>query len=57
MFAAALCAGVAMVGGSVHGMMGVDAELKRSAAVAAELERPALVSNHWDCPNPDEQRV
>jgi len=35
-FAAALCAGVAMVGASVHGMFGVDAELQRSALAAAQ---------------------
>jgi hypothetical protein len=56
-FAATLCAGVAMVGASVHGMLGVDAELKRSAAAAAERERPALVAHQWDCPGADEQRV
>ena len=33
-FAAALCAGVAMVGASVHGLLGVDAELQRSALAA-----------------------
>jgi hypothetical protein len=33
-FAAALCAGVAMVGASVHGLLGVDAELERSALAA-----------------------
>jgi hypothetical protein len=36
-FAAALCTGVAMVGGSVHGLVGVDAELQRST-VAAQYE-------------------
>jgi hypothetical protein len=33
-FAAALCTGVAMVGVAVHGMLGVDAELQRSALAA-----------------------
>jgi hypothetical protein len=33
-FAAMLCAGVAMVGASVHGLLGVDAELQRSAFAA-----------------------
>jgi hypothetical protein len=33
-FVAALCAGVAMVGASVHGLLGVDAELQRSALAA-----------------------
>jgi hypothetical protein len=35
-FAAALCSGVAMVGASVHGMLGIDAELQRSAVAAHE---------------------
>jgi hypothetical protein len=35
-FVATLCAGVAMVGASVHGMLGVDAELQRSAVAAKE---------------------
>jgi hypothetical protein len=56
-FAATLCAGVAMVGASVHGLMGVDAELERSA-VAAQLEREpdrsrfTVFTRHdgWDCP-------
>jgi hypothetical protein len=34
LFAAALCAGIAMVGASVHGLLGVDAELERSALAA-----------------------
>ena len=37
-FAAALCAGVGMIGVSVHGMLGIDAELERSA-VAAHQQR------------------
>ena len=36
-FAAALCAGVAMVGASVNGMLGVDAELQRSAVAAEQV--------------------
>jgi hypothetical protein len=59
-FAAALCAGVAMVGASVHGLVGVDAELQRSALAAAAQER--TIESHsirvtykqqqpdWDCP-------
>jgi hypothetical protein len=35
-FAAALCAGVAMVGVSVHGLLGIDAELQRSAFAAQQ---------------------
>jgi hypothetical protein len=30
-FVASLCAGVAMIGVSVHGVLGVDAQLERSA--------------------------
>jgi hypothetical protein len=33
-FAAALCTGVAMIGASMHGLLGVDAELQRSALAA-----------------------
>jgi hypothetical protein len=35
-FAAALCAGVAMVGLSVHGLLDVDAQLQRSAYAAQQ---------------------
>jgi hypothetical protein len=35
-FAAALCTGVAMVGTAVYGLVGVDAELQRSAVAAQE---------------------
>ena len=35
-FAAALCSGVAMIGVSVHGLVGVDAELQRSAFAAQQ---------------------
>ena len=55
-FAAALCAGVAMVGASVNGLMGVDAELQRSAYVANQhriLERDAAFARYKqdrDCP-------
>jgi hypothetical protein len=41
-FAAALCAGVAMVGASVHGMLGVDAELQRSALAAHQQKQQAM---------------
>ena len=37
-FVAALCAGVAMIGASVQGLLGVDAELQRSA-LAADKQR------------------
>ena len=60
-FAAALCAGVAMVGASVHGLLGVDAELERSALAAqqhyTDQRDPQRViwrseSRGWDCPSP-----
>jgi hypothetical protein len=35
-FVASLCAGVAMIGVSVHGLVGVDAQLERSAFVAQQ---------------------
>ena len=59
--AATLCAGVAMVGTSVHGLVEVDAELQRSV-VAAEQERAPHRSRltvftrdrGWrECPPPD----
>jgi hypothetical protein len=37
-FAVALCTGVAMVGLSVHGLLGIDAQLAKSA-VAAQQQR------------------
>jgi len=36
MFVAALCTGIAMVGLSVHGLMGIDGELEQSAFAARE---------------------
>ena len=36
LFAVALCSGVAMVGASVYGLLGVDAELQRSALAAQQ---------------------
>ena len=55
-FAAALCAGVAMVGLSVHGLLGVDNELQRSA-LAAQQQQRVIESMHvsyqrgFDCPH------
>jgi hypothetical protein len=56
-FAAALCAGVAMVGASVHGLLDVDAELERSALAAQHqviqehsLRVLAPRDQTWDCP-------
>jgi hypothetical protein len=53
-FVAALCTGVAMVGASVNGLLGVDAELQRSA-VAAQYktfdDHPVRVlEENRDCP-------
>jgi hypothetical protein len=44
-FAAALCTGVAMVGLSVHGLLGIDSELAQSA-VAARQAQPVNYSVH-----------
>ena len=51
-FAAALCAGVAMVGASVHGLLGVDAELQRSA-LAAQHQTIEQHTVRVDAPRPD----
>ena len=57
-FVATLCAGVAMVGASVHGMLGIDAELQRSAVAAKERTThtvhafAAWRDRDWDCPAP-----
>jgi hypothetical protein len=44
-FAAALCTGVAMIGVSVHGLLGVDNELQRSAFAAQQQQR-VIESTH-----------
>jgi hypothetical protein len=44
-FAAALCTGVAMVGLSVHGLLGIDSELAQSA-VTARQQQPVYHSVH-----------
>jgi hypothetical protein len=49
-FAAALCAGVAMVGTSVYGILGIDAELQRSAVAANER---AVKAVRVSAPTPD----
>jgi hypothetical protein len=60
MFAVALCSGVAMVGASIHGLLGVDAELQRSALAAQqtiiEEQHSVRVSNRHDCPEPRKAR-
>ena len=61
-FAAALCAGVAMVGTSVHGLLGVDAELQRSALAAQQTIEDHSVrvlaprQDGWNCPGTAEPR-
>jgi hypothetical protein len=55
LFAVALCSGVVMVGASVHGLLGVDAELQRSALAAQQTfqERHSVrVIDGSDCPAP-----
>jgi hypothetical protein len=58
-FAASLCAGVAMIGVSVNGMLGVDAELQRSAFAAQQRTVDQVHSVRFsygtgggDCPAP-----
>jgi hypothetical protein len=59
-FVAALCAGVAMVGASVHGLLGVDAELERSAVAAQQTFQEHSVrvvaprDQTPDCPGPSQ---
>jgi hypothetical protein len=45
-FVAALCAGVAMIGASVQGLLGVDAELQRSAFAAEQVRTLEPVPHH-----------
>jgi hypothetical protein len=57
LFVAALCTGVAMVGVSVHGLLGVDNELQRSAFAAQQQQQRVIESIHvsylrsGDCPH------
>jgi hypothetical protein len=57
-FAVALCSGVAMVGASIHGLMGVDGELQRSVLAAQETIRDDSIrvidrgDSSRDCPAP-----
>ena len=57
-FAVALCSGVAMVGASVHGLLGVDTELQRSVLAAEQtIERQhqtIRVNDRRDCQPPRE---
>ena len=45
-FAVALCTGVAMVGLSVHGLLGIDAQLARSAVAAQHQQQIEYHSVH-----------
>jgi hypothetical protein len=45
-FVGALCTGVAMLGISVHGLLGVDADLQRSAYAARVVQQHNLVEYH-----------
>jgi hypothetical protein len=53
-FVAALCTGVAMVGLSVHGLLGIDSELAQSAMAArqqqsVEYRSVHMVTRHGEC--------
>jgi hypothetical protein len=55
----ALCSGVAMVGASIHGLLGVDAELQRSTLVAQqtiEEHHSVPVIDRHDGPEPRKPR-
>ena len=57
-FVATVCAGVAMVGASVHGLMDVDAQLQRSVTAAQQQRQQVrsvsftVYSRERDCPAP-----
>jgi hypothetical protein len=59
-FAVALCSGVAMVGASVQGLLGVDAELQRSVLAAQQTmqedQHSVRVIDRSDCWKPHKQR-
>ena len=59
MFAVALCAGVAMVGASIHGLLGVDAELQRSVLAAQQtIEHESIhVIDRRDCWEPNTHKL
>jgi hypothetical protein len=50
----ALCTGVAMLGVSVHGLLGVDADLQRSAFAAQQQQTYQTIRvdepHYGDCP-------
>jgi hypothetical protein len=45
-FVGALCTGLAMLGMSVHGLLGVDADLQRSAFAARVVQERNAVEYH-----------
>jgi hypothetical protein len=54
-FAVALCSGVAMVGASINGLLGIDAELQRTTLVAQKIQEDhhsVRVIDRGDCPAP-----
>ena len=59
-FAVALCSGVAMIGASVNGLLGVDTELQRSVLAAQQtIERDhdsVRVIDRRDCAPPAYKR-
>jgi hypothetical protein len=50
-FVTALVAGVAMIGASVHGMLGIDRELQQSAQAAPAPHHVVQVRDTY-CPRP-----
>jgi hypothetical protein len=51
-FVGALCTGVAMLGVSVHGLVGIDADLQRSAFAARQqqgVQSIRVVEPYGDC--------
>jgi hypothetical protein len=46
-FVAALCAGVTMVGLSVHGLLGIDSELAQSAMAARQQQPVSYHTVHY----------
>ena len=56
-FAGALCTGLAMLGISVHGLLGVDGELQRSAFAARQQQQHVVrydsirvIEHYGGCP-------
>jgi hypothetical protein len=55
-FAVTLCSGVAMIAASVNGLLGVDAELQRSALAAQQTIQERQAVPVIDCHPPREPR-